>query len=119
MRNSVLFVLACTIVAGLVLASCGPLDEGEVVSVPTADTATVTIFDYSFKPQTLEIDQGTKLTWVNKDPVDHNVTAENGDFDHTLKPNESWSYTFDKVGNFSYTDRLNTQTGLKGTITVR
>lgn len=118
MKRNLLLVAATAMVAGLLLVACGGLDEGETVAAPRADTATVTIFDYSFKPQTIEVDQGTKVTWINKDPVDHNVTAENGDFDHTLKAGESWSTTMDKVGSFNYSDRLNTQDGLKGTITV-
>lgn len=94
---------------------CGNVEED---AVPRATSATVTIFDFKFKPQELRISKGTKVTWINKDRVEHNVTADSGDFDEIMDPGGKFSHTFERAGSFRYKDRLNAQPGLVGKIIV-
>jgi nitrite reductase (NO-forming) len=51
----------------------------------------------------LTVAMGTTVTWVNEDSVMHTVTDVNGAFDSGfLETGDSWSYTFDDVGEFEY-----------------
>ena len=111
-----LFGLVLCIAVFTTAGNCGNLqDEGETA----AKSSTVTIFDYKFKPQELEVSKGTEVTWVNKDKTNHSVTADNNAFDEILAPGEKFSHTFEKSGTFRYKDRLNSQPGLLGKIIVK
>lgn len=58
--------------------------------------------DYSVNVLTVEV--GTTVTWTNDDPNQmHTVTEVSGAFDSGFfATGESWSYTFDEVGEFEY-----------------
>lgn len=57
----------------------------------------------SFNPDTLTVKVGTKVTWTNNDSYDHTVTSDDGTFDSgRLSANSSYSFTFAKVGTYSY-----------------
>lgn len=58
--------------------------------------------DYSINVLTVAV--GTTVTWTNDDPGQmHTVTDVNGAFDSGfLATGDSWSYTFDEVGEFEY-----------------
>ncbi len=58
--------------------------------------------DYSIN--VLRIEVGTTVTWTQDDPdMIHTVTAVDGSFDSGfLDPDETWSYTFNEVGEFEY-----------------
>src|SRR3954468_2771790 len=40
----------------------------------------VTIDNFTFKPQTLTVQAGTRVTWINHDDVPHTVTANDSEF---------------------------------------
>ncbi len=69
-----------------------------------AATHTVQISDFSFAPQTLTIEVGDTVTWVNADPVVHTATStsafpfDTGDLDE----GQSASITFDTPGTYPY-----------------
>ena len=73
---------------------------------------TVTIADSAFGPSKIEVQAGTTVTWTNNDAVPHTVTSTTSDdvdsatsglFDSgTLRPGESFSYTFGKAGDYPY-----------------
>lgn len=113
-----LAALAVAVASLAVLVGCGNLQGDEKGPAPKATSTTVEIFDFRLRPQTLEVAKGTKVTWVNKDPVDHTVTADNGDFDRLLKSGDTYSYTFKRAGTVHYKDRLNAQPGLRGKVVV-
>ncbi|NNF65700.1 MAG: multicopper oxidase domain-containing protein [Acidimicrobiia bacterium] len=57
--------------------------------------------DYSINE--LRIAVGTTVTWINNDEQIHTVTDVDGAFDSGFfATGESWSYTFDTVGEFEY-----------------
>ncbi len=68
----------------------------------------VAIVGYGFHPQTLTVTKGTTVTWVNMDFVPHTVTAGSEQaptnlFDsHELGHMQSFSYTFNTAGTYSY-----------------
>ena len=59
-----------------------------------AQTQHVEIFDFAYTPATLTLAVGSTVTWTNKDPSQHTVTAEDGSFDQLLNEGESFSFTF-------------------------
>jgi manganese oxidase len=67
------------------------------------DTAEIVIQNVRFNPDELRVPVGTTVTWVNRDGMVHTVTADDGSFDSgDIRGGESWSYTFDEPGEFSY-----------------
>jgi amicyanin len=69
-------------------------------------TANVSIDNFSFSPETITVKKGTKVTWTNKDTVKHDVApdSESEDFkaSNLLDKDESYSFTFEKVGTYTY-----------------
>ncbi len=70
----------------------------------TASQATeIAIENFAYSPETITIKKGTTITWTNKDSVGHTVTGEDGGPDSdSLAQGESYSYTFNEAGSFSY-----------------
>ena len=65
----------------------------------------VTIDNYTFSPGTLTVPVGTTVTWTNRDFEVHTVTAD--DTPPTFKSagldtDDSFSFTFNKAGTYSY-----------------
>ena len=67
-----------------------------------AKTHTVVMEGTGFSPDTLTVNKGDRVVWVNKDPCPHTATAK-GVFDSgTIAPNKRWSYAASKPGEFTY-----------------
>ncbi|GAC1387528.1 MAG: hypothetical protein NVS1B7_0700 [Candidatus Saccharimonadales bacterium] len=67
----------------------------------------INIQDFSFQPAKMKIKVGSTITWTNKDAAHHDIAPdmENPDFvgsGHLLGKGESYSYTFQKAGTFTY-----------------
>ncbi|MEK6844114.1 MAG: plastocyanin/azurin family copper-binding protein [Nanoarchaeota archaeon] len=142
-----IFIIIAVIVAGFLIYNLRSdktsLQDNTVNrnTVITADSQSnmVEITSSGFSPQTLNINQGDKVTFVNKDsnphwPASamhptHTVypgsdikkcdTAEQPiifDSCRGLKQGEEWSFTFNEKGNWNYHDHI--AAGLRGTIIV-
>jgi len=86
------------------------------ISADPAAGHTVVIEAVKFAPETLTVKRGATVTWINKDPFPHTVTAP-GVFDsHDVPPKRSWRYTAHKVGEYAYTCTLHPN--MKGTLKV-
>jgi len=108
-RRTALAVVALAGAAGLWFATSG------VAAGPSAKH-TVTIEATSYKPETMTVKKGESVTWVNKDPFPHTVTAA-GKFDSkSIAANGKWSYRATKAGEFPYICTLHPN--MKGTIKV-
>jgi plastocyanin len=84
-----------------------------------ATTKTINIFGSAFSPKSATITQGDTVTWVNKDNANHQVLADKGQFvSPILKRNQSYSFTFNAAGTYTYKDELNPKR-LTGTIVVK
>jgi plastocyanin len=87
-------------------------------SAPTPVT-TVHIKDFAYVPGTYTIKTGEMVTFINDDPVTHDVTSEtkgqfaSGDMNQGAK----WSHTFTKAGTYKYLCTYHTY--MKGTIEVK
>jgi plastocyanin len=68
---------------------------------PAAKTAAVKIQNFAFKPKTLTVAVGTKVTFTNFDSTGHNVTFS-GFGSHTLGTGQAYSHKFTTAGTFKY-----------------
>ena len=86
-------------------------------STPSGAETKVQISGFAFKPSTLEVKAGTTVTWTNEDGASHTVAADDGSFtSETLNQGESFSFTFDKAGSYSY--HCGVHSSMKATIIV-
>lgn len=82
-----------------------------------ADTKTVQITKNGFVPSATTVNVGDSVTWKNADAANHQVVATDGSFaSPTLKPGESFTYTFPKAGKTSFNDSF--ATNHRGSVTV-
>lgn len=104
----------------IVLMTAAPLT---VLAAPPAardagHTHIVTIESMRFSPQTLSVHRGDRITWINKDPFPHTVTAADGEFDsHPIAAGGSWTYVARKAGEYDYACKLHVD--MKGRLLVR
>jgi plastocyanin len=83
-----------------------------------AATKTINIYGSTFSPKSTTITEGDTVTWVNKDNANHQILADKGQFvSPILRPNQTYSFTFNAAGTYAYKDELNTK--LTGTISVK
>ena len=102
------YVAALALVVTLSLAS---------VAGAQGQTMTVSIEDFFFSPANMTVAPGTTVTWVNNGRAPHTSTADDGAWDSgTLQPGESFSFTFDQAGTYTYLCTIHPD--MTGTITV-
>jgi plastocyanin len=101
-------ILAFAVVAALAVA--GPAGA--------ATTRNVNIYGSGFSPKSVTITAGDTVKWVDKDNASHQVYADKGQFvSPILHQNQSWSFTFQAAGTYTYKDELHPK--LTGTIVVK
>lgn len=83
---------------------------------PSAKTASVTIQNSAFVPAQLTVDRGTRVTWTNQDSLPHTVTGPGFD-SGSLGQSQTFSYTFNSPGDFSYTCSFHPT--MRGQVTVK
>ena len=118
---SILVALACTDALAAACSSDSKTTTASSSSTPTASSASsgsgsssssapatggteVTIKDFKFAPDTLEVKVGSKVTFKNADGQQHTATSDDsGAFDAgAVDPGGSKDVTFDKAGTFAY-----------------
>jgi len=64
----------------------------------------VDIVGFAFSPEDIIIKQGETIVWTNKDLAKHTATSDSEDEidSELLAKGESYSHTFDIIGEFSY-----------------
>jgi plastocyanin len=78
---------------------------------------TVVMEGIRFVPETLEVQRGDTVEWVNRDVVPHTVTAA-GVFDSgNIAPNARWKRVMGKAGTVPYACTFHPT--MKGTLQVR
>jgi plastocyanin len=78
------------------LAGCG----GE--SAASSKPVTVDIASFKYKPETVTVRAGGKVTWVNQDKAGHTATFTGGLDTDRLEKGERKALTFDKPGRYPY-----------------
>ena len=92
------------------------------ISQAPVSANTITIKNFAFDPQTLTVNAGSTVRWVNSDRVTHRIvfidtTGRDTDVDsNPLSASQSWSSKFDKPGTYDYYCTIHTD--MKGKIIV-
>lgn len=80
-------------------------------------SAKVEIEDFAYDPDPVTIEEGGKVTWINRDSVPHTATAEDGSFDTgTLAEGKIGSESFKEPGTYAYTCTIHPE--MEGTVEV-
>jgi len=86
--------------------------------MPTTVT-TVGAYDNRFTPQSINVQPGTTVRWVNYGHHAHTVTADDGSWDSgDIQPGASYSATFKNPGTYYYYCRHHTQDRMQGVVVV-
>jgi len=103
--------VAVLILAAALACSSGgdaPTESGEECSVPETSPTTrvVTMRNFGFHPQTVRIQPGTTVVWVNCEPGGREAHTSTSDAElwesPFLAPGASFSHTFPEAGRFDY-----------------
>lgn len=88
-------MISLSIYLSLIIISCKKEKKPE--------TNEVWMKDISFTPLEKTISKGTTITWINKDHTTHTATGDNNLFNSgNMSKDQSFSYTFNTAGTFSY-----------------
>jgi len=72
----------------------------------------------TFSPAKVTIDSGDVVEWTNNTAVNRQIVADEGGFaSSTLKPGQSYSFTFKTAGTYAYHDGLHPS--VKGSVVVQ
>jgi plastocyanin len=112
----------------IVLAACGGGGAAPATGAPTAAAgaagdAAVTAEGFAFKPLSVEVKAGGKVTWTNKDGAPHTTTsgkpgAKDGRWDGQLAAsNGTFSFTFAQAGTYDFFCAIHTS--MTGQVVVK
>lgn len=84
-----------------------PLDAGAAPRTGADETGRavveIDISNFSFGGDEMRVPVGTTVRWVNRDPVGHTVTPDDGDWGSPLiGPGEVFEHTFSEPGRYPY-----------------
>lgn len=109
MKASRLAALALGALTVLAFWGCGggagsdAYGEDDPVQI-SGSAVTVELKDIQFEPQGIKVKPGTTVTWLNDDPVTHNVRQVESVFlsPDVMHEGDTFSFTFDKPGKYRY-----------------
>ena len=108
-------VLSLVLVIGI---ACGGDDDEEPQTTPAPQLGqhTVKIKGFAFNPESITIDRGDSVAWINQDSAAHTVTGS--EFNSgSLSRDETYTRTFDQTGEFPYICSFHPY--MRGNVTVR
>lgn len=108
-RGAVAFLLAILLTFSVASSACGGGSKADAYGESKAarissDSVTVALKDLQFRPQGIKVRPGTTVTWVNNDPVIHNVRQVQSVFlsQNEMPEGDSFSFRFDRPGTYRY-----------------
>jgi plastocyanin len=93
-----------------------------VTSIPVPRTTssvsanTINITNFAFDPDSITVNLGSTVRWVNRDSVPHRILFADGADSKILAPSQSWSRKFDGTGTFDYACTIHP--AMQGTVIV-
>ena len=94
--------LAAVATIGFAAFSANNTDEVDAPGGQAAPGA-VSIKDFAFGPDPIEVAKGTTVTWTNNDAFAHSVIADDKSFgSDKLATGDSFEHQFDATGTFTY-----------------
>ncbi|MEL7669316.1 cupredoxin domain-containing protein [Methanobacterium sp.] len=80
-------------------------------------TNTITVGNSTFKPNPMYVTSGAMVRWTNQDNTPCKIVSDTGNFESpTLNKGDTFTYTFDKEGEYNYYDGLNSS--IRGRVIV-
>jgi plastocyanin len=70
-----------------------------------------------YAPETLQVALGDTVTWMNRDPVPHTVSAGKAIESGTIDADGAWKFVAKRKGEFEYICRFHP--GMRGTLVVK
>jgi plastocyanin len=121
----IVIVVLFKVVLVLVNAHLNPATATDTANLPVqSGNVTITISNMEYHPDRIVVTAGTKITWVNHDPMAHTVTegqhaspVPHGFDSKLIAPGHSWSYVFKISGTYMYTCELHP--GMDASVIVR
>lgn len=119
-------ILGLVLVTAVIIGALMYNPSEEKTTTPAKTSAEVSIQKDKFFPSVLSVKVGNSVTWTNQDKKAHWVASDPYPKNDALKElnsnplqqNESYTYTFDKAGTYTYHDQLH-PFKLLGTVTVQ
>ena len=102
-RKRLIFTAIAVVLVGIItglLPGCALTPSP--ASTPQQAANEVIIFGGAFIPDPITVTAGTTVTWTNQESEIHTVTSDDDLFDAELNFRDSFSYTFNEPGTFSY-----------------
>jgi plastocyanin len=94
------FIMLSVIV---LIYSCSKSNNSPMPAMGTKGSASVSIQNMAFTPDTVRIKVGGSVTWTNMDGITHTVTALNSLFDSgNLAAGKTFKFTFVTASTFNY-----------------
>ncbi len=117
-KNLLITIVAFTIVVNISCSKSGSNGYSNNPPPGGSSANTVDIYGMAFKPSSLTVKAGTKITWTNSDGYAHTVTADNGSTfsSGNLAAGSTFSFTPAAAGTFNY--HCNIHSGMTATIVV-
>lgn len=118
MKKTIFLFLLLPIIASCSGSSATTDKQNQVTDAPLetqSGEVTINMTEDGFVPDEIKITKGTKVTFKNSDkfyhwPASdlHPSHSQYSDFDprRTIEPGESWSFVFDKVGEWGMHDHI-------------
>lgn len=112
-------VLTCSVAvaAAAALTGCGGSSKATGPSAGSGAANTITIADFTYRPNPLRAVHGQAITVVNNDSATHTLTALDGSFDSKdLHKGQRYTFTPGKAGSYRYLCSIHNY--MTGTLTV-
>jgi plastocyanin len=88
---------------GVIAMGAGAVLYFSAIMLAWADDASVSIDNFAFVPEVLNVKTGVTVTFVNHDDIPHLVVATDGKYrSKALDTNDKFSIAFDKPGEYAY-----------------
>ena len=101
----------------LILLTMTALVLGLAVGSASGGGRTVKAENFDFKPKTVTIQKGDKVTWKAIEGR-HSVTLKNGTFDKVISGDKTVLRKFQRSGTFRYYCRFHKAQGMRGKVVV-
>jgi plastocyanin len=115
-RRSTPGAAAAVIALSLALAACGSSSSGSgaagsaasatatpATKAPSSGNVPIAISNYSYRPPTITVLAGTRVTFTNDDQTSHTATSTRTAFDTgTVKPGHGATVVFSRPGTYTY-----------------
>lgn len=96
-------VIIILVIGGIYLFMQSQKGTTSSIAPTSVTTSNIIIQNFSFSQPSITIKKGETVVWTNKDSTGHTITGNNNDLSSpTLSTDQTYSFTFNNVGTFSY-----------------